>query len=204
MPAGKIVKVAYKRKARKSSNFKKAVTAIAKKAVMTQSETRTAQLPVNQSFGINGFLQPIWTNISQGNAEENRDGDEIRTLGVRIRGLFYQNTAIITALNDFNVIRMVVASGKRPLTSGDFPTFKGTIDNDVMTVLSDTYITFATTSRQRSINKYIKFNRKVLYQGGSVNKNELYFWFVPIGGTGLTTSTGDIVDVTFQPYFKDL
>lgn len=202
MPAGKMFKAG--RKTKKSSGFKKAVTAIAKKAVMTTAETRTAQLPVNASFGVNGYLQPIWTNVVQGNAEENRDGDEIRTLGVRVRGLFYQSPTIITAQADYNVIRMVVASGKRPLTSGDFPTFKGTIDNDVMTVLSDTYITFTTQSRQRTINKYIKFNRKVLYQGTAVNKNELYFWFVPIGGTGLTTTAGDILDVTFQPYFKDL
>lgn len=200
-----MVKYVGKKRTRKSSGFKKAVTAIAKKAVMTVSETRTASIDSGAAgFGVNGLLSPIWANIVQGDAEQNRDGDEIRALGVRIRGLLYQNSSVITALQDYNVVRMVVASGKRPLTSGDFPTFKGTIDNDVMTVLHDSYINFSTTSRLRTINKYIKFNRKVLYQGIAVNKNELYFWFVPIGGTGLTTTTGNVLDVTFQPYFKDL
>lgn len=192
------------RKYKKASGFRKTVTAIAKKAIMTQSETKTGAFEQNAAFGVNGILQPVWNSIAQGDGQNNRDGDEIHALGVKLRGYVGQDTTIITGLRDANAVRMIVASGKRPLTSGDFPTFNGTIDSEVLTVLSDSYIQFDTTKTLRYFQKYIKFPRKVLYQGAAVNKNELNVWLVPFGGTGLTTTLGNVVRLTYQMYFKDL
>lgn len=204
MAAGKIFKVMSKKPRRKASNFRKAVTAIAKKAVMNEAETKTGFVDWNLPFGANGILLPIWTSVTQGDAQQNRDGDEIHSLGVRLRGIVQQAPGIITAEQDISGVRMIVAAGKRPLTSADFPIYKGAIDPEVLTVLSDRYINYATTKRGVWMSKYIKFPRKVLYQGAAVNKNELYVFLVPFGGTGLTTTTGYQVNMGVQLYFKDL
>lgn len=207
MAAGKIfLAKAYRKPARryrKKSGFRKAVTAIAKKTLMTQSETKTGWFEQNATFGINGVLQSVWSSISQGDAQQNRDGDEIHSLGVKIRGYIGQST-ITAGTGDQNAVRVIIASGKRPLTSGDFPTFNGAIDPEVLTVLSDYYINFDTTKTMRYFQKYIKFPRKVLYQGAAVNKNELYVWLVPFGGGNIQTTTGNVVRLGYQMYFKDL
>lgn len=205
MAAGKIFKYSPKKRTRRSSNFKKAVTAIARKTVMKTAETKTAEILTSTAFGVNGYKLDILGNIATGDGSSNRDGDEIRTLGVKIRGYIGQDPAIITAQQDFNAVRMMIVSAKgRLLTTGDMPGYKGTIDPEKMTVLVDKYINFNVNKRQQWFQKYVKFNRKVLYEGGGVNKNELYFWLAPFGGSGLTTTTGNFVNLSFQPYWKDL
>lgn len=193
------------RKTRKSSNFKKAVTAIAKRTVMRTAETKTADVLQNSPFGVNGLKFDVWTNVAQGDGSNNRDGDEIRALGVKIRGQIGIDPAIITGAQDYNAVRMVVCLPKgRLLTTGDMPSFSGTIDPEKMTVLSDKYISFSTTKKATFFQRYIKFNRKVLYEGSAPNKNELYIWLIPLGGTGMTTTTGNYINVRHQLYWKDL
>lgn len=206
MPAGKIYipKSVRRNRRRRASTFKKAVTAIAKKTIMRQSETKTGQLDWGGSFGTTGVLNSIWSSVVQGDAQQNRDGDMIKALGVKMRGYIGQDPAVLTANPDFNVVRMIVASGKRPLTIADFPSYRGAIDPETLTVLYDGYINFSTTKRAKYFQKYIKFNRNVSYAGLNVNKNELYVYLIGFGGTGITGSTGNIVNISFQQYFKDI
>lgn len=188
---------------KRAGGFKKAVASIAKKAVMRQSETKTGWFQQNTSFGSNGTLQAVWTSISQGDAQQNRDGDQINALGVRIRGYIGQS-GITAGTEDQNACRVVIASGKRPLTSSDFPTWNGAIDQEIFNLHADYYINFDTTKRLRYFQKYVKFNRKVLYQGAAVNKNELYVWVVPNGGGNLQTTTGNTLALSYQLFFKDI
>lgn len=191
---------AYRRKA---SGFRKAVATIAKKTLMRQSETKTGWFQQSTAFGSNGTLQAVWSSVSQGDAQQNRDGDKIKALGVRIRG-FIGQSGITAGTEDQNAVRVIIASGKRPLTSGDFPTWNGAIDQEIFNLHGDYYINFHTTKRLRYFQKYVKFNRDVLYQGAAVNKNELYVFCVPNGGGNLQTTTGNTLTLSYQMYFKDL
>lgn len=191
----------YKKRA---SGFNKAVSTIAKRVVLNEAETKTGWFQQNSSFGANGLLQSVWSSVTVGTGQQNREGDEIRSLGVRLRGYIQQVPGVITSEQDMVGIRMIVASGKRPLTSGDFPTYNGAIDSEIFNIVQDRYIQFSTTKRCQWLNKYIKFNRKVLFQGAAVNKNELYLFLVPFGGGGLTTTTGCQVNLGYQLYWKDI
>lgn len=196
--------LAARRKPRRASNFKKAVTAIAKKATMRLAEHKYAVLNSNQQFGANGLLVPMYAGVTQGDGQSNRDGDQIRSTGVTIRGYLAQDPTVITALQDFNGIRVMLVSGKRPLTTGDMPGYKDAIDKERLNVLQDYYVNFSTTKRNVFFKKYVKFPRVIPYEGATPNKNELYFWVVPIGGTGLTTTTGNFINVNYHIGFKDI
>lgn len=206
MPAGKIWIPRSKRvRRRRASGFKKAVRAIAKKAVMSQAETKTGVVSQTTSFGSSGTFLPIWSTVSQGTAQNNREGDEIQSLGVKIRGHIRLEPTVITGLREWCGYRMMVVSGKRPLTSSDMPLFKGAVDPEVLTVHYDRYFKFSSTNYATFLNKYIKFKRNVKYAGATVAKNELYVWLVPIPeGTGLTTTTGYGAVLDYQQYYKDI
>lgn len=198
------------RKTRKSSNFKKAVTAIAKKATMRVAETKTTNINVLGSVGLNGTIDSVWSKIAPGDGQFQRDGDRIRALGVKLRGYLSIDPAVITSSQDHVVVRMVVFSGKRPITTvtDSALTYNGSVDPELLNILVDKFITFKIDGRTRTINKYIKFNRLVQY-GANVNvptKNELYIGFLPYQtfGTGLTTTTGVYLNYTMQPYYKDI
>lgn len=207
MPAGKMVKYVPRKRSskRKASGFRKAVTAIAKKAVMTQVETKTAQVSQNVNFGSNGTILPLWNTIVKGDGQENREGDVIRSLGVKLRGYVSIDPATVTANYDLNAVRLTICSGKRPLTSGDFPNMVGAIDPEVTNILYDGYINFTLDDRHKYFQKYIKFDRKVQYEatGGGVTKNELYVFMRGFGGTGHTTLAGNQCNIGYQLYYKD-
>lgn len=191
----------YKRRA---SGFKKAVTAIARKATMRLAEHKYAVGTNNSQFGANGLFVPWFANVTQGDGQQNRDGDQIRSTGVLVRGFISQDLALITAGQDFNVCRMIICSGKRPLIASDMPGYKDAIDKEKFNVLSDTYVNFTTTKRCQWFTKYVKFNRVIPYEGSAPNKNELYLWLVPFGGTGLTTTTGMYANLNYHIGFKDI
>lgn len=190
----------------KRSNFKKAVTAIAKRAVMTQAETKTAVVTHNVSYGSSGtFSGGLWNAITQGTAQQNRIGDEITSLGIKIRGINLLDPSVVTGGREHSGVRMMVVSGKRPLTSGDMPQFKGAVDPEALTVLYDKYIKFNTTNLAHFLNRYIKFKRVVKYAGAVPTRNEIYVWLIPAPvGTGLTTTTGYSCNIDFQLYYKDV
>lgn len=207
MPAGKIYvpkSVRRNRRRRRASNFKKAVRSIARKAIMTEAETKTGVLGWSTAFGTNGTLLGIWSSVGQGTAQQNREGDEIRSLGIKMRGYVSQDPSTITAMQDANSVRMMIFTGKRPLTLTDVPNWQGAVDPETITVLQDFYVNFSTTKRYLYIQKYVKFNRKVKYALSAVNKNELYIACVGFGGTGMTATAGNFINVQIQQYFKDI
>lgn len=184
--------------------FQKAVTAIAKKTIMRTTEHKYAVVTQTQTFGTNGFLTSLYGNVVQGDGQQNRDGDQIRSTGVTIRGRLSIEPTVITSNQDFATVRMLVVSGKRPLTSGDMPGFRDPIDYERLNVHVDKYINFSTTKRCVWMRRYIKFQRVIPFEGFSPNKNELYVWFIPIGGSSPTTTTGFTSEVTYHIGFKDL
>lgn len=214
MAAGKMFLAAKagrrRRYKRRASGFKKAVSSIAKRVVMRQSETKTASVGWTTNFGTNGAWYTvngggIWSSIVQGDAQNNRDGDTVRSLGVKIRGRINIDSNTFTGLREYASYRMLICTGKRPLTSGDMPSYQGTIDPEVLTVLSDTYHKLSNDSFINPVNKYVKFSRLVRYNGLVAIKNDLHVFIIPVPiGTGLTTTAGYGLQIEFQPYFKDI
>lgn len=202
--SGRVLK-AYVPKRRRSSNFKKAVTTIAKKVVSRQAETKNGATQASVAFGTSGFLLNVFQAITQGVQQNNRIGDEVRTLGFRIRARIGQDTNIITGLQDQNAIRMIVAVGKQPLDINAFPDWQAATDPDNMIVLRDKYINFSTTKRMYHINQYIKVDRKILWDNaGVITKNPVYIYLVGNGGTGLLASSGNVFNYNVQRFWKDL
>lgn len=184
--------------------FKKAVTKIAKRVVNTQAETKTGSLAGTANFGTTGNLINVFGSMSQGTGQNQRVGDSVRSLGFRMRALVCQDPGVITANQDANVIRMLIVVGKRPLVLADFGNWKDGIDPELMTIVSDTYFNFATTKRYRYINKYIKFNRKLVWDpAGNLAKNNIYIYTVGFGGTGLLAGSGDQINYDLQRFYKD-
>lgn len=206
MAAGKIYKYVPKKRSTKSKNFKKAVTAIAKKAVMSEAETMTGVVTHSVNFGSNGtFTGGLFQPIAQGTAQNNRVGDEIRSLGIKVRGNINVDGTIITSGREYSGFRMMVVAGKRPLTSSDMPQFKGAVDPEAITVISDRYYKMNNTNLAVFINKYYKFKRVIKYAAGVPTRNELYLWIIPVPlGGGLTTSTGYVCNIDIQHYWKDI
>lgn len=195
---------------RRATGFKKAVSSIAKKVVMRQAETKTAATPWAPAFGSTGtFLSfnggGLWSSITQGDGQQNRDGDVIKTLGFKMRGYVQLDPTTVTAGRELTGIRVLICTGKRPLTSGDMPTFRGTIDPDVINVISDRYYSFSSDNYKKFFNQYIKVQRKVNYVGNVAVKNDVYVMIIPSPlGTGLTTLAGYASSIEFQTYFKDI
>lgn len=203
-------RIGRRRYKRRASGFKKAVSSIAKKVVMRQSETKTGNSAWTAAFGSNGTFYSVnggglWSGIVQGDEQNNRDGDQIRSLGVKIRGRINLDGSLITAGRQYAGFRVLICSGKRPLTSGDMPTYEGPIDPERITVLSDRYYKLTETNWGVQFNQYVKFNRLVRYSGLVAIKNDLYLWVIPVPlGTGLQTSTGYGLSLGMQTYFKDI
>lgn len=211
MPGGRMyLAKAFRKPQRKykkrTTGFKKAVTAIAKRAVMTEAETMTGVITHSVNFGANGtFTGGIFQPIAQGTAQNNRIGDQIRSLGIKIRGQVNLDPNFITGNKEFTGYRMMVVAGKRPLTSSDMPQFKGAVDPEALTVLVDRYYKFSSTNLATFLNKYVKFKRVIKYAAGVPTRNELYVWFIPgPSGVGLTTTTGYTVNIDIQSYWKDV
>lgn len=211
MPAGKMV-LAYKAGAKKrpyrrrrTTRFRKAVAKIAKTTLMREAETKTSAVTIAQNFGTAGFLQDIWQPVTTGATQSNRIGDEIRALGVRFRGKFEQNPAVITGNQSQNTIRVMFVVGKRPLATGDMPSAYGTVDPELMTVLRDFYINFETTKIAKWFNFYVPFKRLVKYDAaGAPTRCPIYMWCASAGGTGLLTTSGNTADYIMQRYWKDV
>lgn len=204
-----IYKKAYRKRTyrKKSTGFKKAVTAIAKKAVNRQAETKTGTLSLGVAYGTAGYLYDLWGAVAQGIGQNNRIGDQVHALGMKIRGRINMDSATITANQDYNGVRMLIVAGKRPLTIGDFSTvsWNGPIDPELMTVLEDRVVQFQTTKRCVYFSKYVKLNRTFKYDAnGSITNRPVYVYFCSVGGTGLLTNSGNNSDLTFQRYFKDI
>lgn len=199
-----------RKRSTKSSGFKKAVTAIAKKTVMAQAETKTASISVSAACGTSGNVVDVWSKIGQGDNQNNRDGDRIKALGIKIRGYVATDPGFVTTNQDNILVRMLVLSGKRPLTTiTDMGlTYNGTVDSELLNVHQDSLFTFKLDGRTRVLNKYIKFNRNILYNPNSntPSKNELYVVFLPFQTVtaGMTTGSGLYLNYIIQPYFKDL
>lgn len=211
MAAGKIFNATKKTyRKRKSSGFKKAVQAIAKTTVLRQAETKTGNVNVLGAIGTFGAINPVWQNITQGDAQFQRDGDRIKALGVKLRGYIHTDPSVITTNQDNVFARFVVFSGKRPITTitDSGLTYNNAVDPELLNIHHDSYIQFRLDGRTRMLNKYIKFNRNVLFNpsGGQPSKNELFVAFLPQQSvvSGMTTTAGLYLNYTMQPYFKDL
>lgn len=208
-----MVKRVYKasRKPRgRTSGFKKAVSAIAKKAVLRISETKTGVFSNNLTYGSSGTLfgavgGGLATSIGQGVQQNQRVGDQIRFIGLKIRGFQGIDPTVVTAQQGLCGMRVLVVAGKRPLTSADMPVFKGACDPEILTVISDRYHKLTSNNFGVFMNQYIKFHRNINYVGSAAVKNELYLWLIPAPyGTGLTTTTGYAANLDVQMYWKDL
>lgn len=204
MPAGK--KRVYRKK---STGFKKSVAKIAKSVLNKESETKTGTINWNSAIGTNGYINTVWKSISKGDDQESRDGDRIHALGMKWRGSLWCDDAYITAKQDSVLYRLIVFTGKRPISSITDAglTWNSTIDPERLTVLYDRLHHFNLDGRAHMINKYFKFNRKVLYELGNVNKNELLVCILPANanaGTGMTATNGLYLASTVQFYFKDV
>jgi len=196
----------------KTKAFRKAVSTIAKKAVMNVAETKTQTSNHTAAFGATGVLWSpagggMFASVVKGINQGDRIGDEITSLGVKIRGYVNINNTVITAGYQHCGFRMLLVAGKRPLTTGDLPLFRGAVDPELLTVISDRYVKLTSTNYGMIVNKYIKFKRNVKYVGGTTVKNDLYLWLIPNPEalqTGLTTTAGYVVNVDMQLYYKDV
>lgn len=212
MAAGKIFNATASRRSRRrrASTFRKSVAKIAKNVVMRQSETRVGDISYVGAFGTNAYFRGIFTNITRGDAQVNRDGDVIKSLGVRLRGYVLCDPSVITSNEDTYMFRMIVFSAKRPVTSltDAAISWNGGLDPEKINVHYDALRTFKKDGRALSINKWITFKRNVLYEPSTdtVNKNELYFALIPYSayGSQLTASTGMYINWVVQPRWKDL
>lgn len=210
MPASK--RPRYKKRASgfRSTGFRKSVAKIAKTVCRRQAETKTGTLNWNSAIGTNGYFNNVWKNVLQGDAQENRDGDRIHALGVKWRGSLWCDDVYITAKQDSVLYRLIVFSSKRPISTITDAglSWNSTVDPEKITVLSDNLYHFNLDGRAHMINRYIKFNRKVLYElTSSVTKNELYVCILPANanaGTGMTTTNGLYLASTVQFYFKEM
>lgn len=207
MAAGKMMLAARAGRPRRRRTAK-TVRKIAKGVVMRLAETRTSQISWLGSLGSNGLLLQTYSTITKGDNQENRDGDRIRAMGVRIRGFLSIDPAVITANQDGVVCRMVVFSSKLPtatITSTGL-TYNNAPDPEKLNIISDRFVTFRQDGRCAILNKYFKFPRIVQYDGSSVTKGEFYIALIPVQnvGTGLTASTGLYVNAYVQPYWKDM
>lgn len=212
MPAGKMVKYVPRRRYKKrASGFKKAVTTIAKRVVMRQTETREFDRTFQASIGSNGFFQGLWTSISRGDTAADRDGDVIKTLGMKWRGSLVVDPSVITAgQEDFIQTRIMLISSKRPLTSITDAglSWNGGTDNEKINVHYDRMVSWDKQKRNLCLNKYLKYQRNVKYEPltNSVIQGELYLVIIPrvVAGTpGMTATSGLYLDSIAQGYFKD-
>lgn len=203
-----IMKRKYKRRVRRSA-FRKSVAKIAKNVVMRQSETKTGDISYTSAFGTNAYFRGIFTNITRGDSQTNREGDVLKSLGVRIRGYVLCDPSVITSSEDTYLFRFLVFSTKRPittLTDGGL-SWNGGIDPEKITVYHDSLRSFKKDGRTIVINKWVSYKRNVLYEPSTdtVNKNELYFALIPYSSYGaqLTASTGMYINWVVQPKWKD-
>lgn len=204
MPAGK--KRVYKKK---STTFKKSVARIAKSVLNSESETKTGTINWNSAIGTNGYINTVWKSIAQGDGQSNRDGDKIHALGMKWRGSLWCDDTVITAKQDSVLYRLIVFSAKRPVSTITDAglSWNSTVDTELINVISDRIMHFNLDGRAHTFTRYIKFNRKVYYELGNVNKGELYVCILPANanaGTGMTATTGLYLASTVQPYFKDV
>lgn len=186
-----------------SSALKKTVQAITKKTLKRAVETKNRVLVNTTTFGSSSWSTPLYVNVAQGADSVNRIGDKITAVGVKWRGWVGMDPAIITTNRSFAAVRLMFVSGKRPLTSGDMPTFKGQIDPEIMTVHYDKYINFTDTDLCKYFQLWIPYKKNVLFAGGQPTKNELYMFMIPDAKSGLTTTTGFNSDGNLQLYWKD-
>lgn len=194
----------YKKRA---SGFKKAVSSIAKRVVNRQAETKTGALAVSVNFGTNGTLTDLWGTLAQGSGQNQRIGDQVHAQSMTFRGYVAIDTGVITGAYDRNSVRMLVVAGKRPLTNADFTSFspQTAIDHELMTVLVDKPINFATTKTLVYFHKRIKLNRTFKYDSsGAITNRPVYLFVVPQGGTGILAGTGNSINFQVQRYFKDV
>lgn len=212
MPAGKMVKYVPKRPKR-SSGFRKAVTKIAKKTLMGNSETKQRIENANLPFGINGLMLPsnaangLFNGIIQGTSSASRIGDRIKVTGVKLRYNVYIDPAVITAQRENCAVRLVIATNKQDqLTTGDMPTYMGVVDPEKVTVLYDKYIRLSSLQWNYPLSKYVKFNRIARFSGVQCIGKNLYVWMVPnnINQTGITTTTGWRCEGNAEILYKDV
>lgn len=212
MPGGRLVK--YVPKTRRSRRpraiaFRRSVAKIAKRTLMRQAETKTGTINWNSAIGTNGYINTVWKSILQGDGQSNRDGDKIQALGMKWRGSLWCDDTVITAKQDSVLYRLVVFSAKRPVSTITDAglSWNSTVDPELINVISDKIYHFNLDGRAHTFERYIKFNRKVYYELGNVNKGELYVCILPAlanAGTGMTTTNGLYLASTVQPYFKDI
>lgn len=196
---------------KKATTFKKTVSAIAKKAVMRVAETKTNIATFNTNFGASGVLHfpaggGCFSNVSQGTGQTQRIGDRISAIGLRLRGQVHVDPSFVSAGYQFSGFRMLLVAGKRPLTSGDMPQFRGPIDPEILTVVSDRYYKLSADNFSIFFNKWVSFKRIVHFAGSVATKNDLYLWIIPnpTQQTGLTTLAGYTVNMELQTYYKDV
>lgn len=189
--------------------FRKAVSAIAKRVVLRQCETKTYSYSIANGIGSNGIIYSFFKQIAQGAAQNQRIGDRVKAMSLRLRGYLSIDNAVITSNEDSVACRVVFFSAKRPIASvtDSGLTYNSVVDPELLNVLSDRYVTFKKDGRSRWMQKYIKFPRVVSYNptGSDPSKNELYLVIIPYSTmvTGLTTTTGMSFNTYAQLYWKD-
>lgn len=194
---------------KRSSGFKKSVASIAKKAVMKMSETKTSSVSDAGDVGTNGNLFTLGSSIVTGTAQNNRIGDKIRLLGVKIRGPLSIKSSVITTQQDTVYCRVVIFTAKRPISTitDSGLTYNGAVDPETITILSDRYVRYHVDGKNVLFNNYFKFNRVVNYNPGStsVAKNDFYVALLPNSTevSGITATTGLYRNFTYQLYWKD-
>lgn len=216
MPAGRIfnatavTRYVRRRRYKRPSRFRKAVSAIAKKAVLRMDETKIAVTNHTVNFGSSGHClvtnatRGLLNDVVTGTLSQQRIGDQIRLQGIKFRFNIYIDPGIYTAQREFAGFRILLVSNKNDqLLTSDFPTYTSTIDPEKMTVLMEKYVKLSGTNWSYTFNKYLKYDRLIRYVATNAIKN-VYFWVVPSPlGTGLGLSTGYSLSGTQEVYYKD-
>lgn len=198
---------------KRTGGFKKAVTQIAKKTLMRNSENKIGVHTFSgTNFGTSGLLltsngaNGLFNGIVQGTSSAGRIGDKIHVRGVKFRVPIEIDPTIVTARRENLTWRVILATNKQDqLTSGDFPSFTGTTDPEKLTILSDRYHASSSTRWTKMFTPYLKFNRVARFSGVQCIGKNLYMWIIPSTlPTGATTTTGYAVSGSVEIYFKDV
>lgn len=184
---------------KKKGGFKKAV----KKVVSDMAETKTYLYTFNNVVSDSGTLLHL-TDISQGDTQSTRDGNQIFLKGITVR----MHSILADTYNIMRIIIVRARTGAGDVTSADFPAgvspdpFIEEMNYDKYTVVKDQVITLD-AGKVHDVRKfYIKVNKKIQYGSNTssdVVTNPYYIWLV----SDSDISSHPSVALTARMYWKD-
>lgn len=222
-------KMPRKYKQRKITDFTKKVTAIAKKAIHKEAETKS---PMNNlGAGINMIPDIVYaTNltyfIAQGNSAETIDGEKVFVKNIRLKGLVFAfNSATVT--NTPTTFRLMVIKTKQPLTNTNAPitasdvfrlpvpaytALQGHLDTHRVDILYDKVINFGQPNQANVIeHKGFEINLKInkthfidQENGGYFKDKNYYLVYTLCKSDAAVVNTSGVIRCQWSINLKDM